>query len=96
MSVVVLDTDVASSLLRRHIPDTIARQLAGNVPAVTFDRPLTPRRRASALTWRWLLRQAHAVNPRLDPVFGEAQVVTDRPHTIQRLRIAPGRIGENA
>lgn len=36
MSVIVLDTDVASSLLRRRIPDTITRQLAGNVPAVTF------------------------------------------------------------
>jgi len=33
---VVLDADVASSLLRRRIPDTMARQLAGNVPAVTF------------------------------------------------------------
>lgn len=36
MNVVVLDTDVASSLLRRRIPDTMARQLAGSVPAVTF------------------------------------------------------------
>lgn len=36
MRVVVLDTDVASSLLRRRAPDTIARQLAGNVAAVTF------------------------------------------------------------
>lgn len=36
MSVIVLDTDVASSVLRRRIPDTLARQLAGNVLAATF------------------------------------------------------------
>lgn len=36
MSVVVLDADVASSLLRRHTPETTARQLAGYIPAVTF------------------------------------------------------------
>ncbi|MGH3919976.1 MAG: type II toxin-antitoxin system VapC family toxin [Pseudonocardiaceae bacterium] len=36
MSVVVLDTDVASSLLRRRTPDATARQLAGHIPAVTF------------------------------------------------------------
>lgn len=36
MSVVVLDTDVASSMLRRRTPAGIARQLVGQVPAVTF------------------------------------------------------------
>lgn len=36
MSLIVLDTDVASALLRRRAPDTLARQLAGNVPAITF------------------------------------------------------------
>lgn len=36
MSVVVLDTDVASSLLRRRTPDVVARELAGHVLAVTF------------------------------------------------------------
>jgi predicted nucleic acid-binding protein len=36
VSVVVLDTDVASSLLRRRTPQETARQLAGRIPAVTF------------------------------------------------------------
>jgi predicted nucleic acid-binding protein len=36
VSLVVLDTDVASTLLRRRVPDTMARQLAGHVPAITF------------------------------------------------------------
>lgn len=36
MSVVVLDTDVASSLLRRRTPDAVAARLAGHVAAVTF------------------------------------------------------------
>ena len=36
MSLVVLDTDVASALLRRRAPDTLARQVAGHIPAVTF------------------------------------------------------------
>jgi predicted nucleic acid-binding protein len=36
VSVVVLDTDVASALLRRRTPDPLARQLAGCVPAITF------------------------------------------------------------
>jgi predicted nucleic acid-binding protein len=36
VSLVVLDTDVASALLRRRAPDTLARQLAGNIPAITF------------------------------------------------------------
>lgn len=36
MSVVVLDTDVASSLLRKRLPETAARQLTGCTPAVTF------------------------------------------------------------
>jgi toxin FitB len=36
MNVVVLDTDVASSLLRKRLPEAIARQLMGCTPAVTF------------------------------------------------------------
>lgn len=36
MSVVVLDTDVSSSLLRRRTPDALAHQLAGHVLAITF------------------------------------------------------------
>jgi toxin FitB len=36
VSVVVLDTDVASALLRRRAPDALASQLAGQVPAITF------------------------------------------------------------
>ena len=36
MSLVVLDTDVASGLLRRRIPDTLGRKLSGHVPAITF------------------------------------------------------------
>ncbi|MDN5914018.1 MAG: PIN domain-containing protein [Pseudonocardia sp.] len=36
MSLVVLDTDVASSLLRRRTPPATVRQLAGNNLAVTF------------------------------------------------------------
>jgi len=36
VSLVVLDTDVASVLLRRRVPDAMARQLAGIVPAITF------------------------------------------------------------
>jgi toxin FitB len=36
VSVVVLDTDVASALLRRRAPDALGRQLAGHVLAVTF------------------------------------------------------------
>ena len=36
MSVVVLDTDVASALFRRRLPEPLGRQLAGQVAAVTF------------------------------------------------------------
>jgi toxin FitB len=36
VSLIVLDTDVASTLLRRRTPDALARQLVGNVPAITF------------------------------------------------------------
>ena len=36
MSVVVLDTDVASSLLRRRTTQAVAARLAGHVAAVTF------------------------------------------------------------
>ena len=36
MSVVVLDTDVASSLLRRRTPDVVERELVGHVLAVRF------------------------------------------------------------
>jgi predicted nucleic acid-binding protein len=36
VSVVVLDTDVASSLLRRRTPESVAAQLAGHIAAVTF------------------------------------------------------------
>ncbi len=36
MSLVVLDTDDASALLRRRAPDAVARQLAGQVLAITF------------------------------------------------------------
>jgi toxin FitB len=36
VGVVVLDTDVASSLLRRRPADDLHRQLAGHIPAVTF------------------------------------------------------------
>jgi predicted nucleic acid-binding protein len=36
VSLVVLDTDVASALLRRRTPDNVARQLAGRIPAITF------------------------------------------------------------
>jgi hypothetical protein len=33
VSVVVLDTDVASALLRRRAPDALGRQLAGHILA---------------------------------------------------------------
>jgi predicted nucleic acid-binding protein len=36
VSVVVLDTDVASSMLRRRTPEAVAARLAGHVAAVTF------------------------------------------------------------
>ena len=36
MSLVVVDTDVASALLRRRTSDTLARQLAGRTIAITF------------------------------------------------------------
>ena len=36
MSLVVVDTDVASTLLRRRAPDTLARQLADHTIAITF------------------------------------------------------------
>ena len=36
MSVVVLDTDVASALLRRRAPEVVASRRAGHVAAVTF------------------------------------------------------------
>jgi predicted nucleic acid-binding protein len=36
VSLVVLDTDVASALLRRRAPDALTRQLEGQVPAITF------------------------------------------------------------
>ena len=36
MSVVVLDTDAASSLLRRRAPAALAQALVGQVPAITF------------------------------------------------------------
>ena len=36
MSLVVVDTDVASTLLRRRTSDTLARQLAGRTIAITF------------------------------------------------------------
>ena len=36
MSLVVVDTDVASTLLRRRTSDTLARQLAGHTIAITF------------------------------------------------------------
>ncbi len=36
MSLVVVDTDVASTLLRRRTPDSVARHLAGRAIAVTF------------------------------------------------------------
>jgi hypothetical protein len=36
VSLVVVDTDVASTLLRRRISDTLARQLAGHTIAITF------------------------------------------------------------
>ncbi len=36
MSLVVVDTDVASTLLRRRASDTLARQLTGHTIAITF------------------------------------------------------------
>jgi predicted nucleic acid-binding protein len=36
VSLVVVDTDVASTLLRRRASDTLARQLAGRTIAITF------------------------------------------------------------
>lgn len=36
MSLVVLDTDVASALLRRRAPEGLSRRLTGLVPAITF------------------------------------------------------------
>jgi toxin FitB len=36
VSLVVVDTDVASTLVRRRISDTLARQLAGHTIAITF------------------------------------------------------------
>ncbi|MBW0089422.1 type II toxin-antitoxin system VapC family toxin [Pseudonocardia sp. KRD-184] len=36
MSLVVLDTDVASALLRRRAPEGLSLRLAGQIPAITF------------------------------------------------------------
>jgi toxin FitB len=36
VSLVAVDTDVASALLRRRTPDNLARQLAGHTVAITF------------------------------------------------------------
>ena len=36
MTLVVVDTDVASTLMRRRTSDTLARQLAGHTVAITF------------------------------------------------------------
>jgi toxin FitB len=36
MSVLVLDTDVTSALLRRRTPESLASRLTGQVPAITF------------------------------------------------------------
>jgi predicted nucleic acid-binding protein len=36
VSLVVVDTDVASTLLRRRAPDALTRQLAGHTIAITF------------------------------------------------------------
>jgi hypothetical protein len=36
VSLIVVDTDVASTLLRRRISDALARQLAGRTFAITF------------------------------------------------------------
>ena len=36
MSLVVVDTDVASTLLRRRTSDALARQLTGHTVAITF------------------------------------------------------------
>jgi toxin FitB len=36
VSLVVVDTDVASALVRRRTPDSLVRQLAGTTVAVTF------------------------------------------------------------
>ena len=36
MSFVVLDTDVASAVLRRRVPDSIAHRLTGHSLAITF------------------------------------------------------------
>ena len=36
MSLVVVDTDVASTILRHRASDTLARQLAGHTIAITF------------------------------------------------------------
>ena len=36
MSLVVVDTDVASTLLRRRASDTLGRQLTGHTIAITF------------------------------------------------------------
>jgi predicted nucleic acid-binding protein len=36
VSLLVVDTDIASAPLRRRIPDSLARQLAGHTIAITF------------------------------------------------------------
>ena len=36
MSLVVLDTDVASAMLRRRLPEPTKRQLVGHIPVLTF------------------------------------------------------------
>jgi toxin FitB len=36
VSDVVLDTDVASAILKGHLPDTLATRLAGERLAITF------------------------------------------------------------
>jgi predicted nucleic acid-binding protein len=36
VSLVVLDTDVASGLLRRRLTDALSRRLVGQIPAITF------------------------------------------------------------
>jgi predicted nucleic acid-binding protein len=54
VSLVVVDTDVASTLLRRRASDTLARQLAGRTIAITFVTY------GELTKWTLLRRWAHA------------------------------------
>ena len=61
MSLVVVDTDVASTLLRRRASDTLARQLTGHIIAITFVTY------GELTKWTLVRRWAHAASTPCGP-----------------------------